>query len=81
MRRRTGTPTSVSASPGLTTEHIYNFTTPAFLHLGVDILIIPDPPGAAGSDPKRETPLPFWQSRDIGSGVRTDVEDTSIAAG
>jgi hypothetical protein len=70
----------VSAPPGLTTEHIYNFTDPAFSRSDVDSLIISDPPGAVGSDPKRETPLPFWQARTIGSGVGTDVEDTRIAA-
>ena len=35
--RRTGTSTSVFALPGLTTEHFYKFTTPAFKYSRLDM--------------------------------------------
>src|SRR5438105_3507421 len=79
-RRRTLTPTTVSAPPGLTTEYIYKFTTPAFRYSCVNMSFISDPPGAAGSDPKWKSRLPFWWSRVIGPGAGGTVEDTGVVA-
>ena len=60
------TSTMVSASPGLTTDSLYFFTTSAFRFLYEHIVIIVNLrkrlPGEAGSDPKNRLPLPIWQS-------------------
>ena len=64
--RRAVTLTTVSAPPGLTTDSLYFFTTSALQLLNEHVIIRlhsrKQPPGAAGSEPKKRMPLPIWQS-------------------
>ena len=61
--RRAGSPTSASASPGLTAELLYVFTTPKVMNIiyAFKCRLISGSPGVAGADPKLPVWLSFWQ--------------------